>query len=85
MAQFLKANPSVNLEIRVHCDNSGEPSMLMGLSKVRADEIKRQISMSGIDGKRLTTKGMGYSEPLKPNDHTPEGMAANRRVEFIVK
>ncbi len=84
MAQFLKANPSVNLEIQVHSDNSGDPSILLGISKVRADEIKRQIVMNGVDAKRLTAKGMGDTEPLKTGD-SPEDMAANRRVVFIIK
>jgi hypothetical protein len=84
LAQFLKANPSINLEIDVHSDNSGLAGTIKPISQARADEIRRQLMMAGIDGKRLVAKGFGDAVPLKPND-TPEGMAANRRVEFLVK
>jgi len=84
LAQFLKANPSVNMEIDVHSDNSGEASIIRSISQARADEIRHQLAAAGVDGKRLTSKGFGDTIPLKPND-SPEGMAANRRVEFIVK
>jgi outer membrane protein OmpA-like peptidoglycan-associated protein len=36
----------------------------------------------GIDAGRLTSKGFGESKPVNTND-TPEGKAANRRVEFV--
>jgi outer membrane protein OmpA-like peptidoglycan-associated protein len=37
----------------------------------------------GISASRLTTRGFGESAPAYSND-TPEGMAQNRRVEFLI-
>ena len=36
----------------------------------------------GISKDRLASQGFGESKPLNTND-TPEGKAANRRVEFV--
>jgi outer membrane protein OmpA-like peptidoglycan-associated protein len=36
----------------------------------------------GIDGSRLSSKGLGQTKPLDTND-TAEGRANNRRVEFV--
>jgi OOP family OmpA-OmpF porin len=82
LAQFLKGNPSTKLEIDVHTDNSSTAMINQRMSKVRADEIKRQLVLAGIDAQRLTTKGFGDTMPIKPNT-TSEGRMANRRVEFI--
>jgi OOP family OmpA-OmpF porin len=36
----------------------------------------------GIDGGRLTSRGLGESMPMDDNN-VPEGRANNRRVEFV--
>ena len=82
LAQFLKANPSIRLEIDGHTDSDGDAAANMKLSQQRADEVKKQLVSAGIDAKRLTVKGFGASKPLQP-DTSPEEKANNRRVEFI--
>jgi flagellar motor protein MotB len=82
LARYLKENPSMTLEINVHNDNDGDPAIIKRLTQVRAEEIKKQLVLAGIDLKRLTTKGWGDTKPIKPND-TPEGRYENRRVELI--
>ncbi len=82
LAQFLKANPSIRLEIDGHTDNDGDATTNMKLSQKRADEVKKQLVSAGIDTKRLTVKGFGASKLLQP-DTSPEAKANNRRVEFI--
>ena len=84
LIQFLKAFPSSNLEIDVHSDDKGDATVISRVSVARAEEIKHQLVITGIDAKRITTKGLGDTVPLKPND-TPEGRAENRRVEFILQ
>jgi len=82
VAQFLKANPAVKLEIDGHTDSDGDDGINMQLSFERAYEVKKQLVQMGINEERLTVKGLGASKPLQPNT-TPEGKANNRRVEFI--
>ena len=55
----------------------------MGLSVRRAETVKSFLEGQGIAASRMTTKGFGESAPGYTND-TQEGMAQNRRVEFII-
>ncbi len=82
LAQFLKSNPTIKLEIDGHTDSDGDADANLKLSQARADEVKKQLAAMGIDAARLTAKGLGPTKPIKPNT-TPENKAENRRVEFI--
>ena len=82
LAQFLKANPAIKLEIDGHTDNDGDAAANMQLSQQRAKEVKKQLVAAGVSGDRLTTRGLGATKPLQPNT-TLEAKANNRRVEFI--
>lgn len=82
VATYLKQNASVKMEIDGHTDNSGNAAHNLTLSQQRADAVKTQLVSMGIDGSRLSTKGLGDTKPLN-NNETPEGKANNRRVEFI--
>ena len=55
----------------------------MGLSLRRANAVKDYLISQGIDPARMTVKGYGETAPAYSND-TPEGMAQNRRVEFLI-
>ena len=52
------------------------------LSERRAEAVKAWLVKQGIDGTRLSSKGLGQSKPIDTND-TSEGRANNRRVEFV--
>jgi outer membrane protein OmpA-like peptidoglycan-associated protein len=82
VSKFLKANPSINMEIDGHTDNTGAAAKNLTLSQQRANAVEAQLITMGIDASRLTTKGFGSTVPIASND-TPEGQANNRRVEFI--
>ncbi|GAA4460280.1 hypothetical protein GCM10023093_02650 [Nemorincola caseinilytica] len=82
LAGFLKKNPTVKLEIDGHTDSDGNAEANMKLSLERAKQVRKQLIAMGIAASRLTTKGLGASEPIDTNS-TMEGKANNRRVEFI--
>lgn len=80
--QYLSENPAVSFEIGGHTDSDGDDAYNLTLSQQRADAVKNQLVIMGVDAARLTTKGYGESKPVAANT-TPEGKATNRRVEFV--
>jgi len=81
VAQFLKDNPAVRLEVQGHTDNIGGAPFNLTLSQKRAESVKAYFVAAGIDGGRLVAKGYGLSHAVADNA-TPEGRAQNRRVVF---
>jgi OOP family OmpA-OmpF porin len=78
---IMKKNPDLTVEIDGHTDNTGTAAYNMTLSEKRAEAIKDHLVTRGIDPKRITTKGFGFTKPAASND-TKAGRAKNRRVEF---
>jgi OOP family OmpA-OmpF porin len=83
VVEFLKQNPSVEIEISGHTDSKGSDDYNLNLSQGRSEAVVNYIVSQGIDAYRLTAKGYGESKPIDTND-TDTGRANNRRVEFTV-
>lgn len=84
LARLLKENDQVKrVQIEGHTDATGEDGFNQHLSLQRAQTVEQALIQRGVSADRLTTKGLGRSMPLAPND-TAEGRARNRRVEFRV-
>ncbi len=78
----LTKNPNLKLEIDGYTDSVGDADHNLDLSKRRAEAVKNVlVSQFGVDASRLTSNGFGADKAIGPND-TPDGRAANRRVEF---
>ncbi|MEP0262635.1 OmpA family protein [Dokdonia sp.] len=83
IASVLEENPTVKIKIIGHTDSDGPEDDNRTLSRKRADAVKKMMTTAyGIDSSRITTDGMGASQPVASNA-TNEGKALNRRVEFI--
>lgn len=83
IAQQLKNNANIKIEISGHTDSIGNSDYNLKLSKERADAVKTALEKLGIKGDRITTIGYGSQRPLVSND-TEENRKKNRRTEFKV-
>jgi adhesin transport system outer membrane protein len=73
-----------NVEIAGHTDqrDTSKADYNQRLSEKRAKAVMDYIVKKGIDAKRLSAKGYGYSKPIAEND-PKEGNLVNRRVELV--
>lgn len=81
--QVLLSNPDMKVEIQGHTDNIGSESFNKKLSEQRAETVKRFLAAKGVAASRLSTVGVGSSNPVSDNK-TAEGRSLNRRIEFKV-
>jgi len=73
-----------NVEIAGHTDkrDTSKAAYNQALSEKRAQAVLAYLVKKGIDAKRLTAKGYGFSQPIAEND--PQlGSEVNRRVEMV--
>ena len=82
--EYLAGNKDKKLLLTGHADNSGDPSVNLGLSRKRAEQVKNELIAAGIAQDQLVVSAKGQTAPKMSND-TPEGRAANRRVEIVVQ
>ncbi|HRI25135.1 MAG TPA: OmpA family protein, partial [Ferruginibacter sp.] len=81
---ILKENPTYNVNIDGHTDNTGKADKNQTLSESRAASVKAYLVSKGIDESRLTSTGYGQDKPVADNK-TAAGRAKNRRVEMSVR
>lgn len=84
IADALKADADLAIEIQGHTDNVGTAAANLALSRGRAAAVKAALITAGVDEGRLTTAGFGDTQPVADNS-TDEGRARNRRVELVRK
>lgn len=83
IAEVMKRHVDWKLQVNGHTDGIGTDQYNLDLSKRRAAAVKDAlVKRYGIDAARLTTQGLGKSQPKDTND-TLEGRARNRRVELV--
>ena len=83
MANILKADKNIRIEIQGHTDNLGSEKYNKELSLQRANALKNiLVSEFKIDAKRIKAVGLGTKKPMKSNE-TEEGRAKNRRVVVV--
>ncbi len=81
VANVMRQNPGMRLELQGHTDSIGTEAYNMGLSRRRAEAVRNYLVRQGISASRLSTVGYGETRPVATNA-TPEGRAQNRRVEL---
>lgn len=74
---------SFRIVIEGHTDSEGADDFNQRLSEQRANSVRAYLADNGVGLDRMAAVGKGEAEPIATND-TPEGMAANRRIDFVV-
>jgi OOP family OmpA-OmpF porin len=72
-----------SIEVAGHTDSLGGRDLNMELSARRAEAVAAYLAGQGVARARLSARGYGPDRPRVSNA-TPEGQAANRRIEFNV-
>ena len=83
LALSLDKYPDSDLMVIGHTDQVGSTEYNQGLSQRRASAAARYLTSEGVAGKRISTQGLGETEPISSNE-TEAGRAANRRVEVAI-
>jgi len=84
IATILKDNPDLDVFVDGHTDNLGKADENQQLSELRANVVVAELTARGVARERLTPRGFGGDRPIADNG-TPEGQAANRRIEFTYR
>lgn len=83
LADLLKKDAALKIQIAGHTDSTGDAAANQGLSERRAKTVKQRLTERySADANRLTVKGYGSDQPLADNG-TEQGRAINRRVEIV--
>ena len=83
LARLLSDNEEIRIEVSGHTDNVGSANLNKRLSRSRAESVRNYLREQGVDASRMEFEGYGFDKPIESND-TPDGRAANRRVEIEV-
>jgi chemotaxis protein MotB len=88
LAAVLQEQKDVNVVVEGHTDNvpmraTGGITDNWDLSALRATDIARLLTASGVEPSRITASGRSQYVPMAPND-SPQNKALNRRTEIIL-
>ncbi|MGQ0586662.1 MAG: OmpA family protein [Gammaproteobacteria bacterium] len=81
LAEAMKADPMLRVEVAGHADTSGPDELNMQLSRQRAVVVREFLVAYGVDPGRLVARAYGETRPVNDNS-TRELRSWNRRVQF---
>jgi len=93
LRDFLKANPTVKIQISGHTDTRGDAADNQKLSDARAKSVVDFLVANGIEASRLTSKGYGETKPIISDEEIAKlstdaakekAHQENRRTEYTV-
>jgi len=82
-ANFLKAHPSVEVQIEGHADERGGVQYNLALGEKRAQTVKQYLTSMGVSSSRITTISFGKERPIAFG-HDESAWSKNRRANFVV-
>lgn len=80
---FLKANPTVKVQVEGHCDERGSVQFNLALGERRAKSVREYLMANGIEGGRVTTISLGKERPVAFG-HEEGAWSQNRRGNFVI-
>ncbi|MFD1871533.1 OmpA family protein [Hymenobacter bucti] len=83
LAATLQKYADTNVLVEGHTDNTGTDAINQPLSERRAQSVANGLTAQQVASSRITTKGLGSTDPIADNT-TVEGRQANRRVEVAI-
>lgn len=83
LVEVFNKYPDTDILVIGHTDSDGAESYNQTLSEKRAASVLNFLKSNEIEASRLSSVGMGESQPRASNE-TREGKAQNRRVEFTI-
>ena len=83
LAASLDKYPGSELLIAGHTDSVGTDSYNLALSQRRSEAAVAYLASQGVARARMTSRGLGETEPVAPNE-TEAGRSKNRRVEVAI-
>jgi len=83
LANVMKANAHMNIQVSGHTDNTGNADLNKQLSRERAEAVREYLLKRGVEEGRITTIGYGGEKPIADNSYEAS-RKKNRRVEFEI-
>ena len=83
VAGIVAGHPGLKLDIEGHTDSVGSEDYNQGLSERRGAAVSEYLAGQGMPASSVTSKGMGESHPVAPNENAA-GRQKNRRVEIVI-
>jgi len=81
-ADFLRANPTLTIQIEGHCDERGSVAYNLGLGDRRSNSARDFLVSLGISGDRITTISYGKERPFC-TEGTETCWQQNRRAHLV--
>lgn len=82
-AEWLKANPNVNVQVEGHCDERGTTEYNLALGERRANAARDYLVKLGVAKSRVSVISYGEERPADPG-HDESAWARNRRASFVI-
>ena len=83
-AESLKKNLSLKVQLEGHCDERGTNNYNLALGQKRANYVKRELEILGIDKGRMITISYGEEKPFC-EESKETCWSQNRRVQFLLR
>lgn len=84
VAQIMNKYPDTTNKVIGYTDSTGSEAYNQQLSQQRAVSVMNALAAQGVNTGRMTSIGMGESNPIADNS-TPEGRMQNRRVNIVIQ